>query len=643
MSNFYKPAGTYELVSCYIKPYNDTTNRGYDMKAIIHTFSITESMLSGHVSGSIKVVEAVGMLYDLPLRGEEIIEITYRDFKEVEHTDKFFVYSISGVQPAKVHDSKMIEYTLNVVSIGKFVSHRRRVREAYNEEISTSVELLFNQYYIEDNLGTDKQLEIFETTGPQTLVIPNMRPEEAMMLFARKAYNADSPSSTYVFFENRQKYKFDTYENISLWDGSSGEIPIYFIDDMPDNSPEGQLYLMQNIISIDFGEIVNTFRDINRGAWYRILTELDYLNRREINTTYEHLAETQNYFYPHGSGASDVGYRHTTDFINTHLNYAENRLVLKDYIDVDAQMAPGMRPHTFYPETYNRKNTNFYHYADSKVNVKIYGSNEIFAGSLIALNIPKYREVEELDEEHSGIYLVETVVNEFIEGVYYQSLTLVRGALAGDGVVETPKGNYQGVVDGETSTSTVFSAINTTTATNTSDDGRVNLTRAEASAILKGPEADNARASAEKYLGRPMTDDEWDNLLAATVAESSPNNPKEQAYIMGVILNRARNNYGGDSNIVSILNQPYQFQAVTGTRTNGFAASSNFTNPAETQMASTINGVNEYLSTVPTDYVNFTAANPDAYGPGTNVGFIDDVASSEGSTTIGGTIFGNVK
>jgi hypothetical protein len=72
----------------------------------------------------------------------------------------------------------------------------------------------------------------------------------------------------------------------------------------------------------------------------------------------------------------------------------------------------------------------------------------------------------------------------------------------------------------------------------------------------------DARAMAENYLGRPMSDKEWSELVRATSAEGSGKSTEEYAYIMAAILNRSRSKGGKD--ISQILREPNQFEAVTG-------------------------------------------------------------------------------
>lgn len=145
-----------------------------------------------------------------------------------------------------------------------------------------------------------------------------------------------------------------------------------------------------------------------------------------------------------------------------------------------------------------------------------------------------------------------------------------------------------------------------------------------------------ARESAEKYLGRNMSDDEWNYLLRATAAESSFNK-EEYAMVMGSILNRARDY--GKNGVIAALMAPNQFQAVTGTAVDGHKPSANFVRgPSNNQMKMMLYAAVNILPRVSHSQRNFTAANPAAYGAGTNIGYLHRMVA-QGGTKIGGTVF----
>lgn len=454
----YKPAGTYELESFSIQSFTTDTSLDagdprratmgtgasastkVEMKAVISSFEIDESITSGAVSGRAKVFDASGIIYNFPFRGQELITIKYKDYKEVMHEDVMFLNSIDNIKPAKSSDDTILEYELHFVSLGKFLSDRYQLRKCFANgsgsgrtyiPIHEQVEEIFNSYYT----GSRKEIEIHDTVGPQQIVIPNLVPENAMHLLSRKAYSEEYPMSMYRFYETREKYYFINFEERYTFDYSNREVPIYFYSsENADNSPEGELLKMQNIISISFPTFVNTIEMMNSGFYYRKLNELDIMNRVENSYEYVHELEVSDFEYPdfqNPNGKKNIRSIHTSDMIQSHMNKWHRTYVIKDYPDSDQSNAPGLRPKPYYGEVYNNKTANHLHFGKSRVNIRIYGSNELFAGDLIYLDLKKFSMKRELDEERSGVYLIESIKNTFYENTFYQDLSLVKGGIIG--------------------------------------------------------------------------------------------------------------------------------------------------------------------------------------------------------------------
>lgn len=151
----------------------------------------------------------------------------------------------------------------------------------------------------------------------------------------------------------------------------------------------------------------------------------------------------------------------------------------------------------------------------------------------------------------------------------------------------------------------------------------------------------DGRAAAENYLGSKLEQTDWEMLVRATYAETS-SNPEEKAAAMSVMLNRVKSKRYPDT-IKGVLNQRNQFQAVTGTSKNP-GPSDMFLSFGDKNMATFESEsaplLNNFLKN---NWLNFTAADPKAYGEGTDISFRDSVNSSEGSRQIGGTFFGTVR
>lgn len=120
----------------------------------------------------------------------------------------------------------------------------------------------------------------------------------------------------------------------------------------------------------------------------------------------------------------------------------------------------------------------------------------------------------------------------------------------------------------------------------------------------------NGRAPAEAYLGRAMSDQDWNNLVAITYADAGPD-PQEQAWVMGTILNRTRQS---GLTVLDVINQPGQFVAVTGDVAVGIGTLDPNTmfsvGPTLAAEDSINSAAVNLLSTVPTNNYYYNAINP---------------------------------
>ena len=144
----------------------------------------------------------------------------------------------------------------------------------------------------------------------------------------------------------------------------------------------------------------------------------------------------------------------------------------------------------------------------------------------------------------------------------------------------------------------------------------------------------DARGMAENYLGRKMSDQEWDMLVRATYAEGSGKSTEEYAAIMAVILNRSRKS---GKSIKDVLEAQNQFQAVTGTRKKPGPSPRYTSGPGDKDFAMITQGTG-ILGALSTNLDSFTSANRKSYGEGTNVAYLDKLLAS-GGTQIGGSVF----
>lgn len=429
MTNKIEP-GRFSLNNMKLKNQDGTE---VDIGSITYSFSINESITNGFIYGSAQVFDSTGILYDLPLKGEEILTIDYTDCLNVKRTDVFFVYSISNVKTSKQESSegKMLEYTLKFVSLGKMYSDKIKIRKAYyNDTIKSYVQSVFDTHF---KLSEKTLSPISNTAGMQNIVVPDYTPEETMHMFARRAYSEDTYDSDYRFYETRDGYHFRTTNDIIQKMGTF-ETPTYEYVGAPDKTATGQEATLTSILDISFGEIVDTLRDRKEGAYLKQIVEVDFSHRTITPTDYEYLNRYQSYKYPGGEPQEPT---HNAKFVDEQFR-DNDKINVRRYVPQDYQLGnsgEGVRPYPYYKENLTDTTAALYHERANVLTVTVYGRNNIQAGMIVKLKLQKFQAIEagkgpEVDDQRSGRYLILGVENRFIEDMYTQVLTLSKSGLS---------------------------------------------------------------------------------------------------------------------------------------------------------------------------------------------------------------------
>jgi hypothetical protein len=447
-------AGFYTLEKFYIKPlFTDSKKSasdknlpaGTELNKVIINWGITESMNSPYIHGFAVVHESNNVLKNLPIIGEEEVFIQYKDYFMKRKSYEFYVYSVEEVQPENSINDRMLKYIIRFCSKQKLHSDTANIRRSYADQtISEMAKALFNEYFTTDR-GGDKPIEVEETTGNQTLIIPNIRPDEAMNFLARRAFSANNKSSSFRFFETREKYFFCTYEylvdkykDMIADDNTAIKNNLKFIyNTANDNTGPGQEVAQQSVSSLTFGTKVNSIADIKNGNYRRRITELDYLSRTRITRDYDYSAEFNGF-----KQIDKIKQTHTAEFINEYMNPDDSTetVLIADYPQIGqnlGQVEHQLRPYQYYYENYTTKPIVNYHMSVNTITTSIKGRIDLYPGNLIILELYEFAESLEgrrkLDTERTGTYLVTAVNHSFNGDQYSQQLTLTKGGLRGAG------------------------------------------------------------------------------------------------------------------------------------------------------------------------------------------------------------------
>ena len=445
-----KQAGYYTLKSFKVKPLieenlnTDSSNSSLveyvELAKTIANWGISESINSPFISGFAVINESANMLEDVPLIGEEEIELTYTDFYGESATHKFFLYAIEDIGPASSTNDRMMKYTIRFCSVSKLQGDQRSIRKSYNNtKISDIVEDIYNTFIVTDNKDYDKPIDIEETEGEQSLVIPNLRSDAAMQFLSRRAYSSKNKTSLYRFFETREKYYFCTPEYLVEKYGdidaeNDDEInPLYFIyNTVEDNTGAGQRIAQQSVNDFGYGTKVDTFRDMKEGMYRRTITELDPTTRTQIKRDYDYSSEVGDKEFP-----SKVKLTHRQNFLDKYMGASTQpeSYLLTDFPQIGQSTGKlnMKKPYQHFYENYTAKPVVDYHFGVNSISMEINGRIELYPGRVVNLELYKMSNTvsgnREIDHERSGKYLVTDMVSSFAGDSFKQQIVITKGGL----------------------------------------------------------------------------------------------------------------------------------------------------------------------------------------------------------------------
>lgn len=404
--------------------YGELKKPAFDISDYISEISFTESIDSPLLFGEMMLLDSSGLIDNFPILGEEIFTLRYVDFFENEITQQFLIYSLSDAVPGD--QQNYMYYRLQFISPQHFISTSKNVQKSYIDFTTKEMaQLIFDDFIVDETnfKNSANDIEIQDTTGTQTLVIPSLQPIQAINFLCRKSFSADDRSSNYYFFQNREKFKMITHEEMIRT--SKPTAKVYSYDpSIAIEGPADRDRAMNNITSLFIPNRLNTVAEMNVGAMVSDVVEIDILNKQYIHNIFKYKDSFQDYKHL----SDKVRFPHTENFTN---DFFSDENVVKSYmIFTDFE-----REQQRYKDITGPKVSNRYYLNSTVIEIEIYGRNDLFAGDVILLDIPQFENVNGNTDKHkslSGYWLVQTIKH-YIKGKQYTSrLTIIKDLVPGD-------------------------------------------------------------------------------------------------------------------------------------------------------------------------------------------------------------------
>ncbi len=383
---------------------NGNKSKTVDILALNTELLLYESFKFNTLQGTVLLYDALDLIQELPIIGEETLEVEWRvpDEDKLSKSPpiygKFYIYKISN----RVRDKNSMSqvYVLHFCSIEQYVNLTKKVRRSYkNKPVHEMVKNIHNEFIKQADLSEGapllrKTLQIEETKTQQTIVIPNLTPFDSMKFLAERAESGENPSSTYAFWEDHnQIFHFKTIE--SFLGGECKQT--YKLEPanvvyMPDDNTVDDAF---NIADITIVKTFDVLDNIQNGMYAsEILTHDMILKKYEtIQFDYKDTFKSMKHIEKHklvsndSKGFTELGFgqkEHASSkiFLPTTMTQPEN-----EYIKSKTEPIDPIRP-TFIERFLLKYNSLKTQLNNIVVHITIPGDHERVPGDIINLQIP---------------------------------------------------------------------------------------------------------------------------------------------------------------------------------------------------------------------------------------------------------------
>ena len=319
-SDDYRP-GAYELID--IRMMNSDTTETVSLTRLCVYFNLYEDIYKNCMQADFHLVDGQGLFSDFPINGDEVIELAYKTASEdCELVNLLFrVYKIGPREPVT---DKSVSYTLYAVSEEAVVDNTLRVHGVYkNKPINLIAKDVFDEYLKMASSGIDEGINITGKPGGSQLRVEaidalteitypdgkafsaeiskgnvkfignGMRPIEFINLLASEAEGLNSKSSTFLFYENADGYRFETIEQM----GASNPVEeyIYVMKNRELSATQKSKFLeYQKIEQLTVQPLYDNFGKLMNGVFGSKVNYFDPLTKTYRVNRYNYATEFEN-------------------------------------------------------------------------------------------------------------------------------------------------------------------------------------------------------------------------------------------------------------------------------------------------------------------------------------------------------------
>jgi len=370
--------GDVEINSCSLATQGGTIDLSQDFISAV----VYESILVPNCIGEITVLDSTDAIGKLQVTGGEVLTFSFQPPGVTTVTYTLTVDKVS--QEAFPGSEKTKQYTLHAVGQETFQAKTNYIQKAYKTDIASIVQDIHTTF-----LKSISPLITEATQGIQKIIIPNMKPFEAIDMIRRRAVSTQNMTSTFLYFQNALGHNFKTIEGMM----QDGVVKNFIHSDTIGHSIYTDAY--NNIIDYEVPQIMSATSRVDLGGLVQRTATFDMRTRK-----YETKDQTIN-----GAG----GFVPNAGTFNNALFKEVFGQVFGLFAHIPFDSAG--RPNTSIPQASPLQLAYVSNLMQNYIILKVFGDTRVKAGDMINAAIPESVASADrgLDPLVSGKYLVSRI------------------------------------------------------------------------------------------------------------------------------------------------------------------------------------------------------------------------------------------
>ena len=402
MANGLQRPGDVEVISVIL--INNTGN-SIDLYNQMQSISIYESIFASTMSGDILIADALNLLENYNVVGQEKIVIKFRTpGKENIRTNEFNIYKISKRAMIK---ERVQTYMLHFTSEETILSLRQKISKAYSGKLSDMV----NQIYL-NTLDTGTKICYIEPTKYEyNYIIPYWEPIQAINWLAGLSVSENNYNN-YLFYETMNSFYFMPISTLF-----EAEVVQEFVYSPPKTPGKNMDEQFRSVKSFSIGNSFNTISNIEKGMYASNKRVLDVVNKTYTDNNYNYEDEfvEAKHLLPNRftSLTGDfLNWKYTNDYFSSYSYTASQDLHdVKDGLE---------------------RMSSLLQLRNISILIDIYGDSDLECGHIVNFHIPSaiptYGE-KEMDRYLSGKFIITSIRHNITKNSYDMILEISKDGL----------------------------------------------------------------------------------------------------------------------------------------------------------------------------------------------------------------------